>query len=201
MAKNLSQKNFFLISFLPALAYWYLEENYPIKIAVMGGLGLATLEVLFEYFYTKHVHTLSKFNFFLIAFLGGLSLLGDDGLWFKLQPAFTGVSIGLFMAYRLWRGEGLMWETMQAMPQKPLVPKVLIKTMEKHMIFLFAGYGIFMAYVALSWSTDRWVFFKTIGFYIVFAFFAVGEIFYLRTRLASLLRDKSQEFLRDEHQG
>ena len=59
-----------------------------------------------------------------------------------------------------------MWEMMNSMPQKPLIPKVLVKTMEKHMVFLFAGYGAFMAYVALQWSTDRWVFFKTIGFYI-----------------------------------
>ncbi len=197
----MKQKNFFLISFLPALAYWYLEENYPIKIAVIGGLSLAVLEIAIEYFLTKHVHTISKFNFFLIGFLGGLSLLGDEGLWFKLQPAFTGVCIGLFMVYRLWQGEGLMWETMQSMPQKPLIPKFLVRMMEKHMVFLFGGYGIFMAYVALSWSTDRWVFFKTIGFYIVFAIFAVLEVIYLRRRLASLLRDKSQEFSHGEHQG
>jgi len=180
VAKNLSQKNFFLISFLPALAYWYLEENYPIRIAVTGGVILATIEVLFEYFYTKHVHTLSKFNFFLIAILGGVSLLGEDGLWFKLQPFFTGIAIGGFMTFRLMKGDGLMWEMLSSMPQKPLIPKWLMKKLESHMVFLFAGYGLFMAYVALYWTTERWLFYKTIGFYIAFALFTVGEIFYLR---------------------
>lgn len=180
---KLSQKNFFLISFLPAIAYWYLEENYPIRIAITGGLILAILEISFEYFYTKHVHTLSKFNFFLILFLGGISLLGEDGIWFKLQPAFTGVGIAGFMTYRLLAGKGLMFEMMESMPNPPPVPDFIIRTMEKHMVFLFGGYGLFMVYVALKLSTDQWLFYKTVGFYIVFGLFGVVEIFLLRLKV------------------
>lgn len=177
---NISQKNFFIISFLPALAYWYLEENYPIRIAITGGLILAVAEILFEKFYTKHIHTLSKFNFFLIAFLGGISLLGEDGVWFRLQPAFTGVGIATFMFYRLIAGEGLMWEMMESMPNKPQLPPFIFQTMEKHMVFLFGGYGLFMVFVALKLSTDQWLFFKTLGFYIVFGVFTIFEMIYMR---------------------
>lgn len=181
-----SQKNFFLISFLPALVYWYLEGNYPIRVAITGGLILAVAEITFEKFYTKHVHTLSKFNFFLIAFLGALSLLGEDGVWFRLQPAFTGVGIAGFMIYRLIAGDGLMVEMMQSMPNRPdpeKVPTFLFKTMEKHMVFLFGGYGLFMVFVALKLSTDQWLFWKTLGFYITFGVFTVIELFYLRFSL------------------
>lgn len=176
----MNNKNFFFLSFLPAIAYWYLEENYPIRIAVLGGLGLALLEITFEYFYTKHVHTLSKFNFFLLLFLGGLSLLGDEGVWFKLQPAFSGWAIGGYMGYRLWRGKGLMIEMMESMPNRPPIPDFIFQSLEKHMIVLFVGYSTFMLYVALMSSTDRWLFWKTIGFYIVFGIFALIEMIYLR---------------------
>ena len=88
------KKNFFLISFLPAILYWYLEENYPVKIAVIGGLALAALEICVEKVWLKHVHKISWFNFFLILVLGGLSIIGDEGIWFKLQPAITGLIIG-----------------------------------------------------------------------------------------------------------
>ena len=44
---KIEKKNFFLISFLPAILYWYLEENYPVKIAVIGGLP-AALEICVE---------------------------------------------------------------------------------------------------------------------------------------------------------
>lgn len=180
---KLSQKNFFLISFLPAIAYWYLEENYPIRIAITGGLILAILEISFEYFYTKHVHTLSKFNFFLILFLGGISLLGEDGIWFKLQPAFTGVGIAAFLIYRLVQGKGLMFEMMESMPNPPPVPEFIIKTMESHMAILFGAYGAFMAFVAFKLSTDQWLFFKTLGFYIVFGVFSVIEIIFMRVKI------------------
>lgn len=179
----MNNKNFFFLSFLPAIAYWYLEENYPVRIAVLGGLALALLEITIEYFYTKHVHTLSRFNFFLILFLGGLSLLGEEGVWFKLQPALSGWAIGAYMAYRLWKGKGLMLEMMESMPQKSPMPPFIFQLMEKHMVILFAGYGSFMAFVALVWSTDRWLFWKTIGFYIVFAVFALFEIFFMRTKI------------------
>lgn len=182
-------KNFFLISFLPAIAYWYLEENYPIRIAITGGLILAILEITFEWFYTKHIHTLSKFNFFLILFLGGISLIGDEGIWFKLQPAFTGVGIGAFLGYRLIRGKGMMLEMMESMNKVP-PPEFIITTLEKHMAVLFTLYGIFMAFVALKLSTDQWLFFKTIGFYIVFGIFFLFEMVYMRFQMKKFIKRK-----------
>ncbi len=174
-----SSKIFFLVSFLPALAYWYLEENYPIQIAVTGGIALAIFEILFERFYTKHIHTLSKFNFFLISFLGGLSLIGNEGIWFKLQPGLTGVGIGAFLFYRLFTSEGLMNEIIQSIHKNP-PPEFIIKRLEKHSATLFTFYGFFMIYVAFSLSTDQWLFFKTLGFYIAFGFFMIFEFCWIR---------------------
>jgi intracellular septation protein len=187
-SKTLS-KNFFLISFLPAIAYWYLEANYPIRIAIAGGLILAILEITFEWFYTKHVHTLSKFNFFLILFLGGISLIGDEGIWFKLQPAFTGVGIGAFLGYRLFKGKGMMLEMMESMNKEP-PPEFVIKTLESHMAILFGLYGIFMAFVALKLNTDQWLFFKTIGFYIIFGVFFLFEMVYMRFQMKKFIKRK-----------
>ncbi len=186
MSKKLNNKNFFLISFLPAIAYWYLEENYPVRIAVMGGLALAILEIIVEHLFTKHIHTLSKFNFFLILFLGSLSLMGDEGIWFKLQPAFSGWAIGAYMGFRLWKGKGLMVEMMESMKDSSttsLVPDFVFQGLEKHMVFLFLIYGSFMALVAMSFSTDQWLFWKTIGFYIVFGVFTLIEIIWMRVKI------------------
>ena len=118
MSENKNSNKFFLFSFLPAIAYWYLETKYPIKIAIAGGLLLAILEISAEKIFFKHVHKLSKFNFFLLLFLGGLSLLGEDGLWFKLQPFFTGQVLGGVLIFYLWKGKGLMAEMMESMGKK-----------------------------------------------------------------------------------
>ncbi len=186
-------KNFFLISFLPAIAYWYLEENYPIRIAVTGGLILAFLEIALEKIFTKHVHGISKFNFFLLLLLGGLSLLGDEGLWFKLQPFFTGVIMGGYLLFKLWRGVGLMEEMMMAMMEESRrPPKFIIRILELHSSVFFLLYGIFMGYVAIYLSSDRWIFFKTAGFYIAFVGFFLIELIYIRLKMKRMIENQKK---------
>ena len=97
MANN--SKRFFLLSFFPAIAYWYLEENYSIKIAAIGGLALAFGEIIFERILLKEIHKISILNFMLILFLSTLSLIADDGLWFKLQPVVTSAAMVLILIF------------------------------------------------------------------------------------------------------
>ncbi len=175
-------KQFFLISFLPAIAYWYLEANYSVQIAVSGGLILATIELLIEKTFIKHIHAISKFNFFLVLFLGLIALLGNDGIWFKLQPFFTGIIIGGYMLYKTKNGDGLMWNMINSI-NKPLPPKNIIASLEKHLSLLFIVYGFFMAGIALWASTGSWLFCKTLGFYIAFGIFLLCEIIFIRIKL------------------
>jgi intracellular septation protein len=178
----MDSKKFFLISFLPAIAYWYLEENYNLKIALIGGIILCTLELSLEWFFTKHIHSLSKMNFGLIVGLGTVSLLAQDGIWFKLQPCFTGIVMGGLFYINTYRGKSYMYEIMESMNNNHM-PKQFIILLEKHMgIFLFF-YGIFMAVVAFKLPTSQWLFFKTIGFYILFIIFSIIDMFYIRTKM------------------
>ena len=129
------QKHFLLISFLPALVYWYLEENYPLHIALIGGIGLAVIEICFEKIYTKKVHKISLFNFLLILSLGGLSLLGDQGIWFKLQPFFTGVILGGLILILRRRGHSLWGELVDDLSMKRRPPKELLLRLEVHLAY------------------------------------------------------------------
>lgn len=192
MEKNLS-KNLFLISFLPALAYWYLEANYSLRVALIGGLTLAFVEILLEYSFTRAIHTLSKFNFGLILFLGALSLLGEEGIWFKLQPLFTGVALFSFMWYRLLRGRGLLLELLDSLPKsRRRPPDQVVSSLEKHLAAFFLLYGLFMGGLALFATTAVWLFFKVIGFYIAFLLFLLLELLLIRRRSARALR-RAQE--------
>lgn len=177
-----SQKHFFLISFLPAIAYWYLEENYSLQMALIGGLILATLEILIEWFFTKHVHTISKFNFFLILILGGIALIGSEGIWFKLQPAFTGVLMGGYLLYRYLRDESMLFDMMKDLNSNT-PPKPLVEFMERNLSIFLIFYGSFMAIIAFKGSTDLWLFFKTIGFYIASFFFFIIQLIYVRVKI------------------
>lgn len=179
MEKKLS-KNFYLISFLPALAYWYLEENYNLRVAVIGGMLLATLEIIIEWLFVRHIHTLSKLNFFLLFILGPISLIGDDGIWFKLQPMFTGIILYLYLFIQGLRGESLMWTMATDMNLNMKLPKEILMVLERHLAFFLLLFGLFMGVLAKFYSTSLWAFFKTIGFYLCFIVFLICEMIYFR---------------------
>jgi len=179
------QKYFLWASFLPAIAYWYLEENYTLQIALIGGLILAVVEMSLEWIFTKHIHTLSKFNFYLILILGGISLIANEGIWFKLQPFFTGLLMGGYLLYRIWKKESLMVEMMKSMHSQSMPDEIII-FIERNMSVFLISYGFFMGFIALNLPTDTWLFFKTGGFYIVTIIFFIIQMVFIRKRIKGL---------------
>jgi intracellular septation protein len=172
MEKKKKFNGFFLISFLPAILYWYLEANYPVKTALIGGIALSVAEILFEKIYIGHVHQLSKFNFFLIVALGGFSLMEEDGVWFKLQPALSLWAVAAYMLLKIVKGGSFIQEMMaEAKPDGPRPPEIVFKSMERNMVILFLGYGLWMGWLAIWGTTSMWVFSKTGGFFIVLGLF------------------------------
>lgn len=175
--KPKKSNNFFLISFLPAILYWYLESQYPVKTALIGGIALSVAEILFEKIYSGHVHQLSKFNFFLIIALGGFSLMEEDGIWFKLQPSLSLWAVAVYMGLKLKKGTGFFKEMMQEMrPDAAHPPDFIMKSMERNMIIMFGCYGILMGVLAIWFPTSIWVFFKTAGLFVVMGIFMVIQM-------------------------
>ncbi len=147
-------------------------------------MALAVVELIGEKIFTGKLHTLSVFNFFLIAFLGGISLIGNDGIWFKLQPAFTGIGIAGFLIFGVLKRKGLLLEMLEDMgkPTEHVRPAMFAR-LEKHLAAFFGLYGLWMVGVAIRASTDTWLFFKTIGFYLAFGFFLIFEWWDMRRQV------------------
>ena len=144
---------------------------------------MALLEILLERILFRHIHTISKINFILIVILGGVAFLGEEGIWFKLQPFFTGVGLGGILWVQNFRGKSIMWKMLEEFPNKVPPPRPLVEMMERHMSIFMLFYGIFMGAVAIWCSTKEWLFLKTIGFYIAFFLFFIGEIILLRSKI------------------
>jgi intracellular septation protein len=177
---NNAQKPYFLLSFIPAVAYWLLETYFTLEIALIGGIILGLLEMLLEKKFTGHVHTLSKLNIALIVILGGISLIAKEGIFFKLQPTMTGLSLASFLVFKKIKKQSLMVEMLKDMKQKQPLPEAIYIVMEWHMcvfLILFAG---FMAWVAVHETTAKWLFWKTGGFYLAFGGFMVVEMLYIQ---------------------
>jgi intracellular septation protein len=171
---------YFLLSFIPAVAYWLLESYTTLEIALIGGILLGIVEMILEKYFTGHVHTLSKVNIFLIVVLGIVSLIAKEGVWFRLQPTFTGVGVASFLIYKKLQGHSLMLDMIKDMGQIPPLPEATYKIMEWHMTLFLLVFAAFMAKVAIYETTATWLFWKTGGFYIAFGSFMLLEMIYLR---------------------
>lgn len=168
------------LSFLPALAYWWLESTQPLNVALSVGIGLAVLEVTVEKLYTGHVHTLSRLNFGIILLLGVLSLFAHEGVWFKLQPTMTGVICGTWLIFNQSKGKTMLIEAMQDMGRPWPFPEVWLRDFERHVIGFIFCYSTFMAYWTFWGTTAQWAFWKTGGQYMSFGAFMVVEFWWLR---------------------
>ncbi len=182
--KNRRSNVFFLLSFLPAVAYWYLESRYSIAVALVGGIGLAILEMALEKWYFKKIHGIAKLNFILIVLLGSIALWFQDGLLFKLQPFFTGVFIGPFLIWRTRRQKSFMAEVSETLGEFNPAHYPAFLLIEGRMGMLLLGYSLWMGFVALNFTTSQWLFFKTIGFYVVFILFILAHYRFLAKNFA-----------------
>ena len=175
-----ASKPFFLLSFIPAGAYWLLETYFSLEVALIGGILLGLLEMGLEKKFTGHVHTLSKLNVALIVILGGISLIAKEGLFFKLQPTLTGLSIASFLLFKKFKKQSLMVEMLRDMKQKQPLPDEAYYILEWHMCAFLIAFAAFMAYVAVNETTATWLFWKTGGFYIVFGGYMVIEMIFMQ---------------------
>lgn len=174
-----SQGHFFILSFLPAMAYWYLEDHYSMNIAIIGGLILGVVEIIFERVFFSKVHSISKLNFILIILLGLIGLLDQNGLWFKLQGSFSSIFLGLFLLWNTHKEKSLFHEFLEDMNKKA-PPKEFLLKLETHLAIFFFGYSLVFLYVTLKWSTGNWLLFKSFGPFGMMLIFFVFEYVYLR---------------------
>ncbi len=183
--KSGSTPPFFLMSFIPAVAYWLLETYFTLEIALIGGIVLGLIEMALEKKFTGHVHTLSKLNISLIVVLGIISLIAKEGIWFKLQPTMTGIAIAIFFIYKKMMNESLIHQMLVDMktPENRMLPEHVYGVMEWHLCLFLFGFAIWMGWVTFKMTTAEWLFWKTGGFYIAFIPFMLLEMIYIRSIL------------------
>jgi intracellular septation protein len=173
---------YFLLSFIPAVGYWVLETYFSLTIALVGGIILAVLEMIVEKIFTDKIHTISKLNMFLVIFLGLISLWAQEGIWFKLQPTLTGVTLFVFLIFLKVRNKSIMLDMMREMNTEIPLPESFYLTLEWHLAIFVFVFALFMAYISIYQPTSVWIFWKTAGFYIAFFVFLLGEFVYLRSQ-------------------
>lgn len=181
---KMSMKTFFLGGLLPVILFTLIEDNYGTYWGVIAALIYGIGEVCYEYFQTKKVSQITLFSNGLILILGLISLISEDGIWFKLQPAI----LEIVMSFILW-GSVLLKKPLLlvlAQQQKINFPEVLInefKGLTSRLGFFFFIHSLIATWAAFKWTTTQWALLKGVGLTVSLILYMLVELIFIRKKL------------------
>lgn len=166
---------------LPILAFTWLEESYGLFWGLVGAMAFSVVEILVEYWREKRISLLSGVTFLAIMILGGISLLAQDGVWYKLQPAIFEFGMAMVILVFGFRGKPFLLWMMEQQGQSP--PDFLRKRfvgISWRLAVFFLLQAAVTAWAAFFWSSSNWALVKGVGFFGSFVLYFGIEIFLLR---------------------
>jgi intracellular septation protein len=174
-------KSLFWGGLLPVIAFTVIEDQYGTVAGIFAGLFFGLGEVVYELWSERKVSAITLVGNGMLLVLGGLSLISEDGIWFKLQPAIFEV----FFALGLWVSLLLKKNILLLMAEKQ--GQVFPDFLKQKMNGLAFRLGIFFAlqaalatWAAFAWSTQAWALLKGVGLTVSFVLWLVIEVLYIR---------------------
>lgn len=169
---------------VPLIAFTVIENEYGTMWGLIAGLAFGAGEVIFELWRHRKVSAITWFGNGMLFALGAISLVTQDGVWFKLQPAILELVVGAAFAGSVFLKRNLLtWIVrMQGHPfPEPALPYVDGLCVRIGVFFI--AQAVLATYAAFYWSTEMWVLLKGAGVLVFFVLYLLVEMIVLRRRL------------------
>ena len=172
---------------LPIVAFTVLEEWYGTLAGIIAGMVFGCGEMILEWRKTGRVETLTWAGTTVLLLLGGVSLLTNTGIWFKLQPAILEAVMGFALLGTWIAKKPLLVSLMKrqgALNRVPSVAAQIVEARFSQMTFrlalFFLAHAVLATYAAFFWSTRAWGILKGVGFTVSLILYMVCEMFFIR---------------------
>lgn len=172
---------------LPLFVFIAVDEIYGTEtglyVAVIFGIG----ELLFTRLREKRYDGFIIFDTAFLVILGGISIILNDAIFFKLKPAAIELIMCLIICSAAFKPD-IFLNAMRERYMKKMEFSVTdqgIKSMRRMMIILTAVFFLHTAltvYAAFFMSERAWGFISGVLFYIIFGVIFAGQIIYYRIR-------------------
>lgn len=166
---------------LPVIAFTLIEENYGVMAGLIAGMIFGGGEIIYELIRYRKVSTLTWIGNLLLLFLGGISLVFNDGIWFKLQPAMIEAGMFLFL-FGTWvlKKPFLVVVIEKQNPAAPDFIKQRLSGMTFRLSLFMLVHAVIATWAAFAWSTEAWALLKGIGLIASMIVYLAVEILYTR---------------------
>lgn len=193
MESSTSQKSAMLALFfgglLPVIAFTVIEEKYGTLAGLIAGMVFGCGEIIFELIKYKKVNTITWVANGMLLGLGTVSLLSNEGFWFKLQPAILEFGFFVFLVGSWVIKKPFMKMMMEK--QNAGAPVFLINRMSGMTLRLglfFLAHAVLATYAAFYWSSESWAILKGLGLTISMIVYMLIEMIWMRLTMKSHLK-------------
>jgi intracellular septation protein len=169
---------------LPVLIFTFIESKYGAVWATIAALIFGIIEITYEKISTRQVSMITWVANGLIFFLGLITIFTDEGIWFKLQPAFLELGFAGLLWFTSFMKKPMLLELAKKQnPQIPASVQEFLSGINLRLGFFFLFQAALATWAAFSWSTEAWAALKGLGVILMMIVYLALEILLLRRRV------------------
>ena len=192
-------RSFLLGGLLPVIAFTVIEDRFGRLWGLIAGMVFGVGEILWEWRTQGRVQKITWGGNGMILLLGGVSLLTQEGIWFKLQPSLIEAAMALVLWGSLVLGKPLLSAFMEKAfkqqgielqgddPRAQAIGRAM-RGLTLRLGVFFMGHSLLATWAALHWSTTAWALLKGVGFTVSMVVYMLMEGLVLRRRMQMLGR-------------
>lgn len=172
---------------LPLFVFIAVDEIYGVEAGLYAALGFGVVELIFTWFRERRVDRFILFDTGFLIVLGGISILLENPVFFKLKPALLESVICIILGAAAAKPE-IFLKAMTGRYMKNVELNVTndgIKAMKKMMLILtliFLLHTALTVYSAFFMSERAWGFISGVLFYIIFGVIFAVQMIVLKIR-------------------
>lgn len=186
-----------LPGFLPLLVFILADELWGTQIGMYVALGFGALEFIYTYLRTHKVDHFILLDTLLLAAMGGISIVLDNDVFFKLKPALIEAIFCLIMGISAYSPKNIIMDMsmryMRGVEVNEEARAQMNRSM-KNLFWIFCAHVLLVVFAALKLSTAAWGFISGGLFYILFGVYFAYE-WLLRRRARKNIPSSNEEWV------
>jgi len=168
-----------LPGFLPLFAFIIADELWGTTIGLIVAISSGIIELAWYWIKDRKFDRFILLDTLLIIVLGGVSIVLDNDIFFKLKPALIGVLMCAFMGISVFTPSNILLSMSKRYMKGIELNDLQIQQMTRNMkvlFWLFVGYTLLVFYSVWFMSKEAWAFISGGLFYILFGVYFVFEL-------------------------
>lgn len=166
---------------LPIVAFAVVENYYGTVGGLIAGIFFGLAELIYEKLRFGKLQGITIAANLMVIVLGGLSLIENDPVFFKLQPAFMIFAFsGLLIGSSALKKPFLLALARKQNPTLPESAHRALSGLNLRLGLFMILIGALSVYAAYRWSTAHWAILKGVGVPLLIGVYMLAEVLWIR---------------------